>query len=81
MDMDLFGDFLGELFDIDYVGRVVYIGYPHMILDENNKVHYPCTVQIMEKYGKQDLHWFYGQVYPLSVYHWVGPSLPIYTEE
>lgn len=81
MNMDFIGDFLGDLFGADYIGRITYIGYPHMIVDENEIVHYPCTVEILEKHGKEEFFWFYGQVYPNSVYHWYGPKLPIETGE
>lgn len=81
MNYDFMGDFLSELFGSSYIGEVTYIGYPHMIVDEHEKVHYPCTVEITKKYGEEHFHWFYGQVYPYSVYHWYGPFLPIDTEE
>lgn len=80
MDFDWFGDFLSDFLDIEYFGRVTYVGYPHIVV-EDDVVHYPCTVQIMEKHGEQDFYWFYGQVYPTSMYHWYGPMLPFSTGE
>ncbi len=78
MDAQFSSDFLKFLSS----KRALYIGYPHIYVDRDNKVHYPCTIQIMpfkEDTGK--LFWFYGQIYPKSVYDWYGPQLPFSTGE
>ena len=79
--MDIFDDIFSEVFGDSYFGKVKEIAYPCFWIDEEQKLHYPCTVQIMEKQGKLDYHYFFGQVYPDSIYTWLGTLLPFPTEE
>lgn len=79
--MDIFDDIFSEVFGDSYFGKVKEIAYPCFWIDEEQKLHYPCTVQIMEKQGKLDYHYFFGQVYPQSLYTQFGILLPFSTEE
>lgn len=76
--MDFFDKIFDDLFDF---GEVKEIIYPCFWIDEFQQLHYPCTVQINKKRGELFYYYFYGQVYPRSIYTHFGKPLPFSTGE
>lgn len=79
--MDFIDELFSDIFGEQYFGRVKEIIYPCFWIDELGELHYPCTVQIMEKQGELSYYYYRGQIYPRSIYTCFGKLLPFSTGE